>query len=406
MLQEDAMRHFTTFGVAGMAVHRRLLLPVFLLVSSTFIYSTAAFAAELVINGGFEEPVVSNDDHPKGWTTFYGQNGEGECEANGEPECNDGILVPSWDVFWTDLLIDQQELKPGRLEIQNNTVIGVPNAKSGEQKAELDTHHRMESDDNNATIFQALPTCPRSAYTLTYAWTSRTTIEHDNDIRIVVDDYVVSIHTMNTGWEEEEFNFVSNDFYETALAFASIGDSTTKGGFVDDISVSGKSSINIADCDYDDPSPICDAGKPKILTLLYDGNEYSQHNQVSNEVIITKPPLDADGETMPFPNPALIRVYGHKKKSPELLNSFTLAWGETFDVSGPRNRIPPRLRFEIIDPKTDEIFQTVQFHTSCSQPLEALDEFGGITVWGATVDAWNTKADKKIKLMPTYEVEY
>lgn len=400
------MEHLTTFGVAGMAVHRRLLIPVLLLVSSTFIYSTAAFAAELVINGDFELPVVSNEDHPQGWTTYYGQNGEGECEANGEIQCNDGILVPGWDVFWTDLLINQQELKPGRLEIQNNTVINVPNAYSGEQKAELDSHHRMESDDNNATIFQALPTCPRSAYTLTYAWTSRTILPHDNDVRLVVGDTIVRVHTLNTGWEEEEYSFVSDDLYETALAFASIGDSTTKGGFIDAISVKGKSSLNIADCDFDDPEPICEDGKPKVLTLLYDGNEFSQHNQFSNEVIITDPPEDADGNTLPFPNPALIRVYGHQKKSPELLNSFTLEWGDTFDVSGPRNRIPARLRFEIIDPQDDEIFQTVQFHTSCSQPLEALDEFGGITVWGATVDARDTKAVRATKPMPSDDTRY
>ena len=97
-------------------------------------------------------------------------------------------------------------------------------------------------------------------------------------------------------------------------------------------------------------------------------------------MIITEPIGD-------FPNPALVRVYGHKKKSPELLLTKTLAWGETFDVVGPHNRIPPRLKFEIINPENDEIFQTVQFHTSCSQPLAALDEFGGITVWAADVIA-------------------
>jgi hypothetical protein len=136
------------------------------------------------------------------------------------------------------------------------------------------------------------------------------------------------------------------------------------------------------------------------LTLLYDGNEFSQYSQNSNEVIITDPPtyVDAEGNelTVPSPNPALIRVYGHKKNDLTPLNSFNVEWGETFDVSGPRNRIPPRLKFEITDPDTGDIWQTVQFHTSCSQPLEALDEFGAITVWGAVFSTEKFKETNKI----------
>jgi flagellar hook protein FlgE len=382
------MKRLIKFGVAGTVIHRRNFMPAILLALGSLTLAMSVSATELVENGGFEEPVVP---HLKGWTTYYGQNGEGECEANGELECNDGTLVPGWTVFWTDLVLDLQVLEPGRLEIQNNTVIGTPNAKSGEQKAELDSHHRAASDDNNATILQFLPTCPRSAYTLTYAWKSRTEMPHDNDIRVVVRDSIVRTHTRNTDWEEEEFNFVSDSSFETGLAFASIGDSTTKGGFLDDVSVTGKlgGSAEVCDSNNDDPTPICDDGKPQVLTLLYDGNEFSQHNQDSNEVIISDPPVDSDGKALPFPNPALIKVYDHKTKSTEPLNSFTLDWGETFDVKGPHNRIPPRLRFEIIDPDTDEVFQTVQFHTSCSQPLEALDEFGGITVWSAKINEVN-----------------
>jgi hypothetical protein len=370
------MNGLINHGVAGKAVHRRSFVPAILLVLCTFSFSVTSFADELVKNGGFELPVVP---HEKGWTTYYGQNGEGECEANGEEECNNGVLVPDWEVFWTDLILGPQILKPGRLEIQNNDVNGVPNAKSGEQKAELDSHFRAESDDNNATIHQSLATCPRSPYTLTYAWHSRTTLPHDNDMRVIVRDSIVRVHSLNTDWEVEEYNFVSDDLYETALAFASIGDNTTKGGFLDDVSVTGKPGGSVEACaNHEEPTPICANGKPQTLTLLYDGNAFSQHGQDSNEVIITEP-------TGEFPNPALIKVYSNKKKNTDLVSSFTVNWGETFDVSGPQNRIPPRLKFEIINPDTDEVIQTVQFHTSCSQPLEVLDEFGGITVWAADV---------------------
>jgi len=227
---------------------------------------------------------------------------------------------------------------------------------------------------------------------LTYAWQSRTELPNDNDIRVVVRDSIVRVHKINGQWDVEEYNFVSDDLYETALAFASIGDSTTLGGFLDDVSVTGKLGGSAEACEnHEEPKPICADGKPKVLTLLYNGNAFTQHSQDSNEVIITEPP----GE---FPNPALVKVYSNKKKNTELVNSFTLEWGELFEVSGPQNRIPPRLRFEIINPENDEIIQTVQFHTSCSQPLEALDEFGGITVWAADViaDTKITPADKNI----------
>jgi hypothetical protein len=391
------MKRLIKFGVAGMAIHRRNFMPAILLALCSLTLATAATAAELVTNGGFEEPIV--DPNPEadpnlGWATYYGENlplnAPDDCPLdNSFKHCNDDVRVPGWKVFWTDLALELQILEPGRLEIQNNTVTGVTKAKSGEQKAELDSHHRMTSDDNNATIVQFLPTCPRSAYTLTYAWKSRTTLPNDNDVRVVVRDSTVRIHTLNTDWEEEEYNFVSDDSYETGIAFASIGDSTTQGGFLDDVSVTGRLGGNAEACDDPEPGLICELGKPQVLTLLYDGNEFSQHNQNSNEVIITDPPVDSEGKAIPYPNPALIKVYGHKKKSPVQLNSFSLEWGETFDVSGPHNRIPPRLKFEIIDPDTDEVFQTVQFHTSCSQPLEALDEFGGITVWGAKINEVN-----------------
>ena len=385
------MNGLINLGVAGKAIRRRSFVPVILLCLCTFSFSfsISGFADELVRNGDFEFPVVT---HEKGWSTYYGQNGAGACEANGEAECNDGELIPDWEVFWTDLILGPQILEPGRVEIQNNSIPGLPDAKSGEQKAELDSHHRKENPDgsppdNNATILQFLPTCPRSPYTLTYWWKSRTELPNDNDMRVVVRDSIVRVHTINAEWDKEEYNFVSDDLYETALAFASIGDSTTKGGFLDDVSVTGKLGGSVEACENNaESASICAGGKPQTLTLLYDGNAFSQHGQDSNEVIITEP-------TGEYPNPALIRVYSNKKKNTELVLSKTVNWGETFEVSGPQHRIPPRLRIEIIDPESDDddVIQMVQFHTSCSQPLQALDEFGGITVWAADVIAEEAK---------------
>lgn len=281
-------------------------------------------------------------------------------------------------MFWTDDLLHLEQLTPGRLEIQTGNVADTPAFDGSLQKAELDSHHRIDNNNNNVTIAQLLPTCPSTAYTLSYAWKSRTTITGDNDTRVAIDDHVVNIHQQNLDWESETVHFVSNDSsVGTVLLFGSIGTETTTGMFLDNVSVTGPAGGAPFDCTL-----VC-GEKPKVLTLRYDGNDTSNNHQTSNEVIIMP-------EVVPsFPNNATIRVYGHKKRNPRFLGEFDVSIGGFFSVSGPRNRIPPRLTFEIYRAGTvgtpdEELFQTVTFHTSCSQPMDAGDEFGAITVWSAT----------------------
>jgi hypothetical protein len=362
------MKSFTIYRVAGRAVRRNKFTQAFLLILLTSTLVTGASAAQLVVNGGFEDPVVTN---PDGWSTYYGQNFLGTCLEPPEEQCNGGTLVPGWSVEWSD------DGSDGRLEIQRGFIAGVWPHR-GDQKAELDSHHRLGVEPNhNVTIFQTLQTCERSAYTMNYAWKSRTMIPGDNDVDVLIDGATVRGHMINSDWEMETINFVSGDTGETTIEFASLGDATTLGMFLDSVSVTGMDGSEPSNCG--DPQEICADGKPRTLTLLYDGNDFTDHSQVSNEVII-EPAFVAS-----FPNPAYIKVYGHKKKNPQMLGAYTLDIGQTFDVSGPRNRIPPRLKFEIWDSENGgTLIQTVQFHTSCSQTLDTLDEFGAITVWGAT----------------------
>ena len=363
------MKRFNTNSIAGKVVLNTKLTPALLLIISTFTLATAASAANLVDNGGFEEPVVDTD---LGWTTYYGQNfsGPDDCPAL-SPRCNDGTLVPGWSVFWTDDIINHEQLNPGRLEIQTGDTGGVPAYNMSAQKAELDSHHRVGDDNNNVTIAQLLPTCPLTAYTLNYAWKSRTQVTGDNDVRVVVGSNLVNVHAQNLDWEEETVPFISEDADETLLLFGSIGSETTHGMFLDEVSVEGPDGSDMENC-----SLVCD-DKPMELTLRYDGDDDSNHQQSGNEVIISP-------EVVPsFPADATIMVYDHNKKKPEHLGTFDVAIGGFFSVSGPHKRIPPRLTFEIYPSGSDELVQTVTFHTSCSQPLDAGDEFGAITVWSA-----------------------
>ena len=130
------MKRLINFGVAGVASHRFSLIPTTLLVLSSLALTTTVSAAELVINGGFEQPVVTPTIDDFGWMTYYGENqdlGEpDDCPPDDAPtHCDDDVRVPGWSVFWTDDIINHQQLNPGRLEIQSFAYIDLGAASSG-----------------------------------------------------------------------------------------------------------------------------------------------------------------------------------------------------------------------------------------------------------------------------------
>jgi hypothetical protein len=376
------MKRFNASSIAGKAVLSTLLTSALLLIFSAFTLTTAVSAAELVVNGGFENPVVPTNVRDRGWATYYGVNQplgtDDDCPVNianlpSDDNCNDDLRVPGWSVFWTDDITEGQQFTPGRLEIQTGDIIGVP-AYEGLQKAELDSHHRVDNNNTNVTIAQFIPTCPYEDYTLSYAWKSRTEDEGDNTVHVYIDENERVTHTQNSEWQLETLGFTSNDSGQTLILFGSIGTESTTGMFLDDVNVTGP------DC-----SLVCDE-KPYDMTFRYDGDDDSHHSQSGNEVVIYPEVV------YPFPDSATIEVYGHKKKDPKLLDTFyDVSIGQLFTVSqiwrNKSRRIPPRLTFKIYEPGVDDaddvLVQTVTFHTSCSQPLNGHDEFGAITVWNA-----------------------
>ena len=84
-----------------------------------------------------------------------------------------------------------------------------------------------------------------------------------------------------------------------------------------------------------------------------------------------------------------ISVYDHKNK---VIFSDEIELNDVFEVGGTKKRIPPRMRFEIWTVTLDESGtagpgewkETIQFHTSCSQPLFVGDEYGSLTLVGST----------------------
>ena len=376
------MKRFTTTVVTTKVTLRRTFLTALMLALSTFSIATAD---ELVANGSFEYPELTG---PAAWMTFFGQNYSGgpTCPP-GSLTCNDGTLILGWDVVWSHPLASDPlpwTPTPGRIELQSDLFPIIANcpAKDGNQKAELDSHHRVGADtlgDNNVTIFQSMKTCPGLPYTFTYSWKGRlATPLNNSDLDVLIDDVIIRDHNnFGLSWSNETYHFTANQTGDTIMGFHSCGDGTTLGVFVDAVGIEGVRGDDPELCD--DPVNICEFNdKPLSLTLLYDGNDDTMHNQHSSEVIIE--PLTVAN----YPDTAYIKIFGQNKNKPHLYAG-TYRIGELITIEGPRKRIPSRLMFEIYSLQDlDTPVQTVQFHTSCSQPLAAGDEFGGITVWSAT----------------------
>jgi len=238
----------------------------------------------------------------------------------------------------------------------------------GSQKAELDTHHRIDNNNNNVIIYQFAQVCEGNKYTLNYAWKSRTLARDDNDIYVLVDDLIVKNHSLNSGWMPEELNFVASDWF-IHTAFVSFGTPTTRGMYLDAISLNGDNPENCGEV-----VDACEFGKPSTLTLLYNGLSGSNNDQLGDYAL---------PEFVNFPNPAYIEVYddnGNNKQ--KLLGASTVNIGGLFTFDPLKNgKVPPKTTFVIKDPSTGEEVQKVHFHTSCSEPLNVSDKFGGITVW-------------------------
>ena len=306
------MKRFNVNLVANKATFCHKFLSAFLLILISFTLTSIASAAdkglilskpallpiataadvELIVNGSFEEPKVTS---LLGWTTYFGQNytsGDATCPL-GATTCNDGTLIPGWSVLWSHQINPDPnwDPEPGRIELQSDTAAGVIIANStayrGDQKAELDSHHRLGvTTDNNATIYQILKTCPGLAYTFKYSWKGRDDVVGMSDLDVLIDDVKLTQHVQfSPQWTPETHIFTANQTGRSAVAFHSCGDKNTLGVFLDSISVIGPDGSIPELCD--EPYDLCEFGdKPISLTLLYDGNDDTHHHQVSDEVIV------------------------------------------------------------------------------------------------------------------------
>lgn len=180
-----------------------------LLTSSAFVLSLLPFAlaakpvnaANLIHNGSFEEPVVTNS---RQWD-WYGS-------------------IPGWTLAQGNVI-----------EVQK-TIKGIGSAADGFQHVELDSNQ-------SSSIFQDLSTKVNRKYSLTFAFSARPgTPTSDNILGIKWDGYLID-NLVADGREFTDSNWKNFTYKVTAkssrtrLEFADLGKSNSVGTYIDHVSV-------------------------------------------------------------------------------------------------------------------------------------------------------------------------
>lgn len=180
-----------------------------LLTSSAFALSLLPFAlaakpvnaANLVRNGSFEEPLVTNS---RQWD-FYSS-------------------IPGWSLS-----------QGNAIEVQK-TIKGIGSAADGVQHVELDSNQ-------SSSIFQYLSTEVNRKYSLRFAFSARPgTPTSDNILGIKWDGYLIGkLMADGTGFTDSNWkNFtytVTAKTPRTRLEFADLGKSNSVGTYIDNVSV-------------------------------------------------------------------------------------------------------------------------------------------------------------------------
>lgn len=182
---------------------------------------------ELVINGGFEEPVVATTQK---WDIYNTSQ------------------LPGWTVEWVSAqppYNGYSQPTEGYLELHRLVVAGW-NPQEGSQYAELDSDwfgpsSSVSGEPASAKIYQDLTTVPGQEYTIKFYFSPRpNTGSTDNILEFkwdgMVKDTISLAGGSATNWLEKTYNFTATNSI-TRLEFADKGTQNSLGTFLDNVSV-------------------------------------------------------------------------------------------------------------------------------------------------------------------------
>ena len=193
-------------------------------------------ASNLVENGCFENPIVSNQ---QGWNLYEGQSLD---------EVSEFDSISGWDVAWVEETNPCLEGEPGfdsvgLLELHRNILGG---SSEGEQHAELDSdcngpiNNDRSKEDAGVVISQNIATSSNEEYEVTFAYKARPEVKlKTNDLMVTWNDEDITpdLKFSKKKWKYAITIPVSGIDGLSKLSFIDTGKSDSLGTFLDDVSV-------------------------------------------------------------------------------------------------------------------------------------------------------------------------
>jgi len=211
----------------------------------------------LVVNGGFEFPSVTN---PQQWDIYP-----------------DGTAGLGWDIEWYGGSGDFAGMtRPAKALLELHRGVNSWSPQEGSQYAELDTDwfgpdNTIEGEPSSVKISQSIPTNPGYRYEIKYSFSPRpNTPDTNNNLELSWNGTPVETHSatggVNTEWQSYTKEVIT-DSSNTVLAFTDLGTPDSFGTFLDNVSVKCLGPVPTPTTEPTTlPTPTVEPTEPPILT--------------------------------------------------------------------------------------------------------------------------------------------